>query len=127
MPYFTDPGRYVQWMGQGATLHPVPGGFYRVFMRDGVKAVGEFSRSSAAPPGFHRAGPTIPPSRPGRPGSSSPWRPRTAEPASSCGITICPTTASAVTIARGGRSYLSVIVRANNNVPLLTLRDRGQR
>jgi len=41
-PYFTDPGRYVQWMGQGATLHPVPGGSYRVFMRDGVEAVGEF-------------------------------------------------------------------------------------
>ncbi len=25
-PYFTDPGRYVQWMGGGATLEPVPGG-----------------------------------------------------------------------------------------------------
>jgi uncharacterized protein YndB with AHSA1/START domain len=40
--YFTDPGRYVQWMGSGATLEPVPGGAYRIFMRDGVEAVGEF-------------------------------------------------------------------------------------
>jgi uncharacterized protein YndB with AHSA1/START domain len=41
-PYFTDPGRYVQWMGRGATLHPVPGGSYRVCMAEGVEAVGEF-------------------------------------------------------------------------------------
>ncbi len=41
-PYFTDPGRYVQWMGRDATLHPVPGGSYRVYMSDGVEAVGEF-------------------------------------------------------------------------------------
>ena len=41
-PYFTDPGRYVQWMGRDATLHPVPGGSYRVYMRDGVETVGEF-------------------------------------------------------------------------------------
>jgi len=40
--YFTDPARYVQWMGSGATLEPVPGGAYRVLMRDGVEAVGEF-------------------------------------------------------------------------------------
>jgi hypothetical protein len=25
-PFFTDPARYVQWMGGGATLEPVPGG-----------------------------------------------------------------------------------------------------
>jgi uncharacterized protein YndB with AHSA1/START domain len=41
-PYFTDPGRYVQWMGSDATLQPVPGGTYRIHMSDGVEAAGEF-------------------------------------------------------------------------------------
>jgi uncharacterized protein YndB with AHSA1/START domain len=41
-PYFTDPDRYVQWMGTSATLDAVPGGVYRVGMRDGVEATGEF-------------------------------------------------------------------------------------
>jgi len=41
-PYFTDPGRYAQWMGRDADLHPVPGGTYRVWMREGVEAVGQF-------------------------------------------------------------------------------------
>jgi len=41
-PYFTDPARFVQWMGSRATLEPVPGGAYRVSMRDGVEAAGEF-------------------------------------------------------------------------------------
>ncbi len=40
--YFTDPARYVQWMGGAATLDPAPGGIYRVSMRDGVQAAGEF-------------------------------------------------------------------------------------
>jgi uncharacterized protein YndB with AHSA1/START domain len=40
--YFTDPVRYVQWMGSQATLDAVPGGAYRVGMRDGVEASGEF-------------------------------------------------------------------------------------
>jgi len=40
--YFTDPHRYVQWMGRDAMLQPVPGGSYRVFMQDGVEAAGEF-------------------------------------------------------------------------------------
>lgn len=40
--YFTDPTRYVQWMGAQATLEPIPGGLYRVEMRDGVTAAGEF-------------------------------------------------------------------------------------
>jgi uncharacterized protein YndB with AHSA1/START domain len=40
--YFTDPARYVQWMGGTATLDPAPGGIYRVSMRDGVRAAGEF-------------------------------------------------------------------------------------
>jgi len=40
--YFTDPGRYVQWMGRDATLQPVPGGSYRICMQDGVQAAGEF-------------------------------------------------------------------------------------
>jgi len=41
-PYFTDPVRYVQWMGSEAGLEPAPGGCYRVLMRDGVEASGEF-------------------------------------------------------------------------------------
>jgi uncharacterized protein YndB with AHSA1/START domain len=41
-PYFTDPSRYVQWMGSGAILEPVPGGAYRIQMRGGVEAAGEF-------------------------------------------------------------------------------------
>jgi uncharacterized protein YndB with AHSA1/START domain len=41
-PYFTDPVRYVQWMGAGAVLELVPGGCYRIVMRDGVEAAGEF-------------------------------------------------------------------------------------
>ena len=40
--YFTDPTRYTQWMGSHATLEPVPGGTYRVSMRDGVQAAGAF-------------------------------------------------------------------------------------
>jgi uncharacterized protein YndB with AHSA1/START domain len=40
--YFTDPSRYVQWMGTDAALEPVPGGCYHVVMRDGVEAAGEF-------------------------------------------------------------------------------------
>ena len=35
-PYFTDPVRYVQWMGREATLAPTAGGTFRVWMRDGV-------------------------------------------------------------------------------------------
>ena len=41
-PYFTDPSRYVLWMGSGAVLEPVPGGAYRIQMRGGVEAAGEF-------------------------------------------------------------------------------------
>jgi uncharacterized protein YndB with AHSA1/START domain len=41
-PYFTDPDRYVQWMGSVAVLEPFAGGVYRVGMRDGVEAVGTF-------------------------------------------------------------------------------------
>ena len=40
--FFTDPVRYAQWMGSHATLEPVPGGAYRVDMRDGVQAAGQF-------------------------------------------------------------------------------------
>src|SRR5262245_25605566 len=40
--YFTDPARYVQWMGSRAELDPIPGGAYRVVMREGVEAAGEF-------------------------------------------------------------------------------------
>ncbi len=41
-PYFTDPARYVQWMGSEAKLEPVPGGTYRVHMSDGFRAAGTF-------------------------------------------------------------------------------------
>ena len=40
--YFTDPGRYIQWMGSDARLDPVPGGIYRVTMRGGIEAIGQF-------------------------------------------------------------------------------------
>jgi uncharacterized protein YndB with AHSA1/START domain len=74
--YFTDPARYVQWMGSGATLEPVPGGSYRVFMREGIEAVGEFveidpphrlvftwgwTHDSAVPPGTTRVVVTLHP------------------------------------------------------------------
>lgn len=42
VPYFPDPDRYVQWMGREATLEATSGGSYRVHVRDGVEAVGEF-------------------------------------------------------------------------------------
>jgi len=45
-PYFTDPGRYVQWMGIDAKLEPVPGGVYRVQMGDGFRAAGTFLQVS---------------------------------------------------------------------------------
>lgn len=41
-PYFTDPERYVLWMGRTALLDAVPGGEYRVQMGDGVAALGTF-------------------------------------------------------------------------------------
>jgi uncharacterized protein YndB with AHSA1/START domain len=40
--YFTDPARYVQWMGSEAKLEPEPGGLYRVHMPDGFQAAGTF-------------------------------------------------------------------------------------
>jgi uncharacterized protein YndB with AHSA1/START domain len=40
--YFTDPERYREWMGTAVRLEPVPGGVYRVGMRDGVAAEGRF-------------------------------------------------------------------------------------
>ena len=40
--YFTDPARYTQWMGREAILEPVPGGRYRVSMRDGLATAGQF-------------------------------------------------------------------------------------
>jgi uncharacterized protein YndB with AHSA1/START domain len=41
--YFTDPERYVRWMGGEAVLDPVPGGAYAVRMDDGFAAAGTFS------------------------------------------------------------------------------------
>jgi uncharacterized protein YndB with AHSA1/START domain len=42
--FFTDPARYVRWMGREADLEPVPGGVYRVRMADGFEAAGRFIR-----------------------------------------------------------------------------------
>src|SRR2546427_11726482 len=39
--YFTDPARYIQWMGSTADVQAVPGGSYRVGISDGVEAAGE--------------------------------------------------------------------------------------
>ena len=66
--YFTEPARHMQWMGKSAILDPVPGGIYRVRLRDGVEALGEFvevnsphqisftwwTRGSAVAPGHSR-------------------------------------------------------------------------
>jgi uncharacterized protein YndB with AHSA1/START domain len=40
--FFTDPARYVQWMGSEVELEPVPGGVYGVRMADGFAAAGRF-------------------------------------------------------------------------------------
>lgn len=41
-PYFTDPARHVEWMGNEATLQPEPGGAYRLRMGDGFGVDGEY-------------------------------------------------------------------------------------
>jgi uncharacterized protein YndB with AHSA1/START domain len=41
-PYFTEPSKYVLWMGSEATLEARPGGAYRVRMSDGFRAAGTF-------------------------------------------------------------------------------------
>ena len=41
-PYLTDPARYALWMGTDVTLSPTPGGLYKVHMREGIEAEGEF-------------------------------------------------------------------------------------
>jgi uncharacterized protein YndB with AHSA1/START domain len=40
--YFTDPAKYVQWMGQSVVIEPRPGGRYAVLMLTGVESVGQF-------------------------------------------------------------------------------------
>jgi uncharacterized protein YndB with AHSA1/START domain len=74
--YFTDPSRYVQWMGKDAVLEPVPGGCYRVIMNADLAAAGEFvevdpphrlvftwgwTQDSAVPPGTTRVVVTLKP------------------------------------------------------------------
>jgi len=46
--YLTDAARYVEWMGCEALLEPVPGGVYRVAMRDGFAAAGTFTEVEPA-------------------------------------------------------------------------------
>lgn len=41
-PFFTDPARYVRWMGRLATLDARPGGTYRVTLNEQDIARGEF-------------------------------------------------------------------------------------
>ena len=38
--YFTDPAKYVLWMGSAARIVPEPGGEYHIYMRDGVETSG---------------------------------------------------------------------------------------
>ena len=67
-PFFTDPARYVQWMGSARRSNRFPAACYRVGMRDGVEAAGEFvevdpphrlvftwgwTHESPSPPGTH--------------------------------------------------------------------------
>ena len=74
--YFTDPSKYVQWMGTDARITSTPGGEYRVRMRDGVETVGEFveidppkrvvftwgwEHDAAVPPGSTRVEVTLEP------------------------------------------------------------------
>jgi uncharacterized protein YndB with AHSA1/START domain len=63
--YFTDPARYVQWMGTIASLEPAPAGEYRVFMRDGVETAGEFIEVDPHRLVFTWGGRARPRSRPG--------------------------------------------------------------
>ena len=64
--YFTDPAKYVQWMGSAARIVAKPGGEYHIYMRDGVETAGVvveieptkrlvftwgWIRDSAVPPG----------------------------------------------------------------------------
>ena len=41
-PFFTDPGKIVNWMGERARLSPEPGGIHRVELPVGFTALGEF-------------------------------------------------------------------------------------
>ena len=54
--FFTDPARYVQWMGSEADLEPVPGGVYRVRMADGFAAAGRFLAVEPPAPGRFQLG-----------------------------------------------------------------------
>jgi uncharacterized protein YndB with AHSA1/START domain len=113
-PYFTDPRRYVQWMGRDATLEAVPGGCYRVHIRDGIEAVGEFvevdpprrlvftwgwTHDHEVPAGTTRVVITL--------------HARTAAPASSCVTTTCPMPGSGITTARAGTSTSTDSARAS--------------
>ncbi len=103
-PYFTDPARYVLWMGSEVDLEPVPGGTYRVRMRDGVETVGEFLEVD--PPrrlvftwGWTQ-GPPVPPAAPGW---SLPSSLKQTAPVSSSVTTTCRTSSSASTTRAAGR------------------------
>jgi uncharacterized protein YndB with AHSA1/START domain len=105
-PYFTDPARYVYWMGSEAKLEPEPALIYRVHMSDGFAAAGTFLQVEAPHLViFTWVSPTRRPrgtsstNRPRQPAparcqpaaraSRSHCRMRTAAPASPSGTTTC--------------------------------------
>jgi uncharacterized protein YndB with AHSA1/START domain len=46
--YFTDPSRFVQWMGAEATLDPRPGGVFRVVFRASPQVLGFLSAAAGS-------------------------------------------------------------------------------
>ena len=103
-PYFTDPSRYTQWMGNQATLVPIPGGTYRVSMRDGVEVSGAFVEVD--PPHrlvFTWGGAMVMPSRLAAPGLWSRSKRSKGARALFCATTTCRTKSKAFSTAQGGR------------------------
>ena len=98
--YFTDPARYVQWMGNYATSSRHPGGPTACGCATEWRPPDSSSRSTrrtgSCSPG---AGPRATRSHPDPPGSSSPSTRDGAAPTSYCATTTCPTTNSAGTTA----------------------------
>lgn len=79
-PYTADATKYTEWMGATATIKAVPGGDYRVHMRDGVETVDRFleidpphrvvftwgwTDDTAVPPGSSRVEVTLHPDESG--------------------------------------------------------------
>ena len=116
--YLTDPARYALWMGTEVTLSPTPGGLYRVHMREGIEALGEFlepTRPTAwSSPGDGR---TTPSSRPARPPSKSPSRPPTMAPSCASPTAGSTTPSPWPTTARAGKAPPQARDRGNGPRP----------